>query len=56
MGGAPGVESLFIWYLTRNRGNVTRRVYLLSSCGQQVGGGQWVREVHRKLKLHSWVN
>jgi len=41
-GAVPGAETLFISYLTHNRGNVTRWCYLWSSYGELAGDGQSV--------------
>ena len=42
IGAAPGADSLIIGYLIRNRGNVTRWLYLSSSFGELAGGGRSV--------------
>ena len=42
MGGMPTPMTLFIALFTRNRGNVTRLLYLGNSYGVLAGGGGWV--------------
>jgi len=56
MDSAPSAETLFISYLTRNRGNVTMGLYLRALMESLADGGRSCREARRKLKLHSGVN